>query len=360
MSFSLFYVCSVDWNWIKQRPQILGKLLEEYYNVTISYPLTVLKRWKSQKNEKPYKYRKSVIFPLQNKINILSKLSMLSIKRTLRDIENYDAIWLGYPTISKYLNEYNGMIIYDCMDDYPALEKEESKKKELLETEDQILKRANIVFASSQKLKERLEARSGRSDIVLVRNGFIYNQLYPVNTQKQKNNYKIGYFGTISRWFDNEIIKISIDKFENINFSLVGPVVEVERLNSNKVQYGGVVEQSQLYTAIEDCDCLIMPFIINDITEAVDPVKLYEYIAFGKCIISVYYPEIERFNDFVYFYHNYEDYLELIEKLQKTGFQPKYSTEQQQMFLNNNSWNTRCELIVQTINSKRVNKDNME
>lgn len=52
-------------------------------------------------------------------------------------------------------------------------------------------------------------------------------------------------------------------------------------------------------------DCLIMPFILNDIISDVDPVKLYEYISMGKNIISVKYREVKRFEKFVYFYREF-------------------------------------------------------
>ena len=47
----------------------------------------------------------------------------------------------------------------------------------------------------------------------------------------------------------------------------------------------------------------MMPFILNELIESVDPVKLYEYINFEKNIICIKYDEILRFKDFVYFYN---------------------------------------------------------
>ena len=41
-----------------------------------------------------------------------------------------------------------------------------------------------------------------------------------------------------------------------------------------------------------------MPFVINEIINAVDPVKIYEYINFNKDIIMCYYDEVRRFNKY--------------------------------------------------------------
>ena len=95
-----------------------------------------------------------------------------------------------------------------------------------------------------------------------------------------------------------------------------------------------------------------MPFKLNDVVLAVDPVKLYEYISYGKCIISIYYPEIERFRDFVYFYNTQEEYNEIIRNKCKDGFKPKYTKEQQKKFLEKNTWDARCKEAVRMLKEK--------
>jgi glycosyltransferase involved in cell wall biosynthesis len=47
-------------------------------------------------------------------------------------------------------------------------------------------------------------------------------------------------------------------------------------------------------------DACIIPFKINPITEATDPVKLYEYLSGGKPVISVKLPELAPYRDYVY------------------------------------------------------------
>ena len=94
-----------------------------------------------------------------------------------------------------------------------------------------------------------------------------------------------------------------------------------------------------------DYDAPIMQFLVNDIILSVDPVKLYEYINLGKCVISVKYPEIERFEPFVYFYQSREEYIDLIERLSKNGFIPKYTEKQRTQFLEENSWDARYKTI---------------
>ncbi len=40
-------------------------------------------------------------------------------------------------------------------------------------------------------------------------------------------------------------------------------------------------------------DVALIPFLENELTRATNPVKLYEYLAAGKPVVSTYLPELE-------------------------------------------------------------------
>ena len=91
-----------------------------------------------------------------------------------------------------------------------------------------------------------------------------------------------------------------------------------------------------------------MPFLINEIIEAVDPVKLYEYINFNKNILCCRYNEIERFDKFVYFYNTYEEFNEMVKKISKES-SIKYTNQERIEFLRENSWEVRGKTIQKLI-----------
>ncbi|MCI0666316.1 MAG: glycosyltransferase, partial [Acidobacteria bacterium] len=55
-------------------------------------------------------------------------------------------------------------------------------------------------------------------------------------------------------------------------------------------------------------DACIIPFKINSITEATDPVKLYEYLSGGKPVVSVKLPELEPYSDHLYIAESASDF----------------------------------------------------
>ena len=60
---------------------------------------------------------------------------------------------------------------------------------------------------------------------------------------------------------------------------------------------------------------MLLPFIVNEITRFVDPVKVYEYLFFNKNIISSYWRELDKFSPGIEFYDNYETFQKCVSKL---------------------------------------------
>lgn len=186
--------------------------------------------------------------------------------------------------------------------------------------------------------------------INLVRNGYngaILDQAKTVSEKKHKL-YTFAYFGTISTWFNFDYILRSLEECADIQYELFGPLAGVQIPKHERIHYHGTIEHEKLLENIKDADCLIMPFLINEIIEAVDPVKLYEYINFNKNILTCRYEEIERFEPFVYFYTGYDEFIKQILNLKKSN-DVKYSNDDRETFLRENSWKCRVDTIIKTL-----------
>lgn len=353
----ILYLMWIDWRWIWQRPQILASKLASEYDVTVLFPQNVVSRQRMQRNNPyPSKYKKAYVVPLYDKAPILQFLMNLVIRWCMRDVGKYDVVWVGHPLFEKFIPvDYEGKIIYDCMDNHAALSGSEAKGKIVDEEEKRLAGRSDLVFATGSLLKQKMEKYVKLdTDVVLVRNGYDLKCIYEVDHAEKKSIYKLGYIGTISEWMDYSTVIHSIEKCHDIEYHFIGLISGNHYVKKDRLYYEGVVEHHALYDKVKGYDCLIMPFVVNDIVLSVDPVKLYEYISFGKCIISVYYPEIERFGEYVYFYHTPEEYCELVSRLSESGFPPKYSRESQMKFLEENTWDKRFETITESI-GKRIN-----
>lgn len=340
----VLYLLHIGWDWIFQRPQILALLLDKDYDCTVLYPKSMIMKTAVRKNERPRCLKTAYKIPGENFVKLIKKANDVLARFIIGDINQYDAIWVCHPSLVEYVpDSYKGKVIYDCMDNYVAM----SNDVYLTETqrqEEKLKDRADLILVSSLKLGE-LVNRAEKT--VLVRNGFKEGYAFPIAQEEKKNSYKIGYFGTVAEWFNFELLENNLESGSNVEYHIIGPGGDKEA--HPKMIFEGSVEHAKLYDYVKDYDALIMPFEVIELILAVDPVKLYEYISFGKCVISVYYPEIERFEPYVYFYRNQEEYDALIKDLEAKGFPPKYTEEQKNAFLKENSWEYRYKVIKENI-----------
>lgn len=341
----ILYLPHVNWFWIFQRPQILALFLEKDFDVTVYSRRVLLKPLVSKKNKRPKKLKNIIQMPKEDLFRGFKKINSRIYASNVKKAYQYDALWVCHPTQYPDIPEnYNGIVIYDCMDNNSSLASEGNKGR-VKELEEKLIKRADIVFASSCYLQEHV-LKDKKS--VLVRNGFNYTNIELPKKVQHKDSYIIGYFGTISAWFDFDLLRYSMESVHGIQYKLIGPN-DTCFIGESGISLEGVVQHSDLGEAIKNYDALIMPFVVNEIILAVDPVKLYEYISFGKCVISVWYPEIDRFSPYVYFYRSHEEFTELLIELKKNGFKPKYDEKQQADFLKDNSWSARYDTIKRVL-----------
>ena len=348
----ILYLNHVCWEWIFQRPQILALKLEEDFDCTIVNKMFILGKTVAHDNREPKRRKNVWLFPKEQKYKAINHINNLLYRIYIKRIANkYDLIWACHPSVYDGVpKKFKGKIVYDCMDNHIALTSEDNKER-LKGLERRLIEESDLIFVTSNKLKETV---SGLQDAILVRNGFSTDMpSMPIKNSAMKDKYIIGYFGTVSSWFNFDLLKNSIKECGNVEYHIIGPVstdqCDVSKLESKDIVFEGIVEHKRLPEATKDYDALIMPFVVNDIILSVDPVKLYEYINLGKCVISVWYPEVDRFEPFVYFYRTKYEYIELIKHLSVIGFKPKYTEEQRKDFIEQNSWDARYSLIREKI-----------
>lgn len=356
----ILYVMNVEWNWIKQRPHFIAEALAETYDMSIIYQHRYKRSGLQNRKNEEMNLIPVYLIP---KISGIARLSFVNeyllgivIKYYIKCI-NPDVIYLTYPSqVCGLLAGYKGKIIYDCMDNHPAFICHKRKKEIIKRQEKSLIDRADIVLASSKKLIDILQGRYGdyvMDKIHLVRNGYNGEILKEKtrSSEKKKDLITFTYFGTISDWFDFEYILNSLVDFPNIRYELFGPIDGVKIPYHDRIVYKGVIEHDELLQNTYSTDCFIMPFVINEIIESVDPVKIYEYINFNKNILCPFYPEIGRFEKFVHYYTDYDSYKNQIKKLINED-SANYSEEERERFLLANQWKNRVKIITNCLDIK--------
>jgi teichuronic acid biosynthesis glycosyltransferase TuaH len=363
MRFRIVYVMNVDWDWAKQRPHFIAQHLSRSHDMIVLYPFAS-RRSNLAKNERDglklipfFRIPFGGTFPFIRKLNLLllRVIAYAFLKRCQPDM-----VWISSPELSEYLPKHlSSKLIYDCMDDVLAFPTNASRKIQLATNEKQLLSKSTHVFCSSENLRDKLIARCGRPEIYsVVHNAFEPSSFSNLADRAKENTarekYILGYVGTISSWMDFEALFKIVNEFSSIEIHLMGPIenLGMPLPQHERIKYLGIVRHRDIQSRVTEFDALMMPFIVTDLILSVDPVKLYEYTYFNKPILSVQYPEIERFADFVDFYSDHQGLLLIIKRHLKNGFKKKYSDAKRMEFINLNTWADRVDQVNRVFNEQ--------
>ena len=109
----------------------------------------------------------------------------------------------------------------------------------------------------------------------------------------------VAYHGAIARWIDPALIEAAArtDEFELV---LIGYEHDRELrtrgiLDLPRVHFLGAKPYAELPRYAHFYDVAILPFARNEITESVSPVKIFEYMAAGKPVVTTGLPECRKY-----------------------------------------------------------------
>lgn len=115
------------------------------------------------------------------------------------------------------------------------------------------------------------------------------------------------YVGTIAAWFDFDSLLLMLSENPDANVVLIGPN-EVEIPVHERIHYLGTVDRQYIFSFLDAADCLIMPFVVNELIRSVNPVKLYEYIYANKPVLAPAYEETYQFEPYIYLYSTAKEF----------------------------------------------------
>lgn len=204
--------------------------------------------------------------------------------------------WIYKPDQRRWVHG-NQSYIYEVYDEYTMDFSTGLVHKAVADAEPEVLRDAAHVFFTSEPLAERKKAHCTSWSIVGNGVAFDVFDTYRVDAPPQPNLRKsIGYLGNLSDFFDWSLMAEVCERMPECDFFFHGQVegkrlsaveAEVERLQSLKnTHFSGRVSRMVGAAAINRYDALVIPFVINDAMHAVNPLKLWEYFATGKPVVS--------------------------------------------------------------------------
>lgn len=111
---------------------------------------------------------------------------------------------------------------------------------------------------------------------------------------------RIGFAGGISSACDFDIIRAVAEAYPSGSIVLVGPVqADVRPPRLPNIHLMGHRPYDILPAYVQAFDVGLIPYVLNDWTRSVDPLKLLEYLAAGIPVVTTAIPEVEKYRSAV-------------------------------------------------------------
>lgn len=185
-------------------------------------------------------------------------------------------------------------IVYDITDDWTEAPSFPAAERARIVASDRALcLRADLVIVCSQELYETRRGRSRR--ILLLPNGVDcehYASIGDVTAPAPWPRPVLGYTGTLHPdRFDVDLLAGLAREFSRGSIVLVGPdhltAADKSKLASfSNVHMTGPVPYAEIPTAMARFDVCIVPHVETRFTNSLNPLKLWEYLASGKPVVS--------------------------------------------------------------------------
>ncbi|MEK6280899.1 MAG: glycosyltransferase [Acidobacteriota bacterium] len=251
-----------------------------------------------------------------------------------------------WPLVNKTRDQFAWPIVYDCMDLHAGFS---NNKQIMLDQERSLLDLSDLVLVSSSFLEE--QARRRNSNVLMVRNACDYDHFAMAEQQKNKRPL-IGYYGAIADWFDSDLVADLAARRPDWDFTLVGSTysADVNRISKlPNIYLPGEKPYSKIPEWLKTFDVSIIPFKRTPLTEATNPVKVYETLAAGKPLVSVPIPEVASLAPLVRLASTAEEFeKEIIAALSEDD--PSL-TGKRRAFAQGHTWKKRYELLTPAIRS---------
>ncbi|WDZ57575.1 methyltransferase domain-containing protein [Paenibacillus polymyxa] len=244
-------------------------------------------------------------------------------------------------------------IIYDILDEWEEFNKVGQAPWYSKAIEERVIMESDQVIAVSNPLKDKF--KDLRSDIQVIGNGY-YGDLLgdsQITQTNKQDDIHVGYFGHLTEaWFDWNLIIDSAKRRPDIKFNIIGYGVSNEI--KERIQYldnifmYGKIHPSELKNYVRKWHIGMIPFINSKLSNAVDPIKVYEYLYFGLPTVCTGIPHLKTYpmvriaeNDSLNFTKNIDIlYNDLIEN--------KFNRKNVSQFLEKTTWDARFSEILNT------------
>lgn len=253
-------------------------------------------------------------------------------------VQLYSTNWeLPLEAVKKYINAGFGLI-YEYIDHIsPEIAGTKTLPKNISDKYDYAMSHKDVtVVVTAELLKQDVIDHRGTENLVFSSNGVDYeffqhmDQDYVFEPEFQaildRGKPIVCYYGALAKWFDYELVKkiAETGKYSVVLFGVkYDESFDQNLAGEENICFLGPREYKVLKYYAAKADVLTIPFLINDITRSTSPVKIFEYMALHKPIVTTDMNECRKYES-VLIGHDHEEFIALLDKAMELREHPDY------------------------------------
>ncbi|MEN6384939.1 MAG: glycosyltransferase [Phycisphaerales bacterium] len=263
-------------------------------------------------------------------------------------------VWVACPPAANIaLNMQKSSLIYqrtDKFEDFPNIDANIIKKYDL-----KLKKTADITFFVNENLYNNEAGECKKA--VLIDHGVDFESFASAeNIEHVPEDIKkipkpiAGFFGGMdSHTFDMDFMEKTIEAAGDISFVFIGKCsIDCKNiLSKSNVHMLGQKPYEQIPHYGKCFDVAIMPWKQNKWIEACNPIKLKEYLALGKPVVSTPFPVLDKYQSIVYTANTPQDFAQCIFKAINENDHIKKSFRRQTV--QGETWEKKAQLVLETL-----------
>ena len=244
----------------------------------------------------------------------------------------------------------HGKFVFDAIDNW--LYHPQMKDKQLIKKNYKYVEtHADLIMTVSEALAEFF---SGNGNVKWHPNGVDINYFKDAFTGG--NNNCVGYVGKIQDRVDLDLVEKCLKAMPDTEFVFLGPVYSqnnrIKQLcdRYKNIRFAGDIHYSELPKAMKRFCAAIIPHKVDRFTDSMNPLKLYEYLAAGKQVVTTPIAGVDGISKYVYAANDSDGFIRLIQSALNNLEEKKVtSAEITKTIPEECTWKYRTECILDDI-----------
>ena len=213
-----------------------------------------------------------------------------------------------------------------------------------LQQEQELIQKVDVVLSSAKTLSEEIPGS------IHFPNGV--NLGHFSKPRKEPEEYKTiprpiaVYVGAMEYWFDAALLKQLASAFPAVSFVLIGPMKKNPFQAFSNIYAFGPKEYASIPGYLQHAQVGIIPFDVKGyakLIDAVNPLKLYEYMASSLPVVATRWKELEYLNSPAYLADSFEEFERALEKA--LAFPPQSVRE----YVEKQDWSFRAKELIELL-----------